>query len=215
MQNNQYITCPIDGFTTILNTRGRLAQYMRLTHDVRGYVTQNDTPFYFHIADIVRCLIRDRNRTLQFLNTDRQMWGLNAKQLRQAMTSRLRFYFKGDKEGNQTKSQAVKALLKQLWNGQLCTESEARAILGESLWTEYLSHEYYYPLESKIFETVEPHSLEETPTTTTPPSQTLSHTHDDGTFCLTAEQYEIAKQQDLLRFMINPPKIVLQRAASH
>ena len=214
MQNNNYITCPIDGFTPIHNTRGRLAQFMRITHKVRGYVSQNDTPFYFHIADIVRCLLRDRNRTLQFLNTDRQMWGLNAKQLRTAMTSRQRYYYEGDSVDNQSKSLALKALIKQLWDGQPCTEEEARAILGDSLWTEYLSHEYYDPLTSKIFETNETSNLKVTQTTTEYPRETLSHTHDDGTFCLTAEQYEIAKQQDLLRFMTNPPKIVLQRAAS-
>lgn len=211
MQNNQFIICPIDGITSIHNTRGRLAQYMRLTHKIRGYVTQNDTPFYFHVADIVRCLIRDRNRTLLFLDTDRQMWGLNARKLKQAMISRLRYYYDGDSEYNQTKSLAVKALLKQLWNGEPCIESEARATFGDTLWNEYLSHEYYYPLTSKIFESNQTAVIE---TTTDYPTQTLSHTHDDGTVCITPTQYETLKTLDLLHLFNQEPQIVMGRAAS-
>lgn len=214
MSNNQYITCPIDGITTILNTRGRLAQYMREHYKVRGYVTQSDTPYFFHIADVIRCLIRDRNKTLQFLNLS--VYGFKAKQFKDAMTTHKRFYYDGEVADDQPKSKAVKELIKKLWtnNEQLYTESEARDVLGESLWTEFLSHDHYVTLESKIFET--PLSTDLNTEDYTPsPTQTLSHTHDDGTFCLTAEQYEIAKQQDLLRFMTNTPKIVLQRAASH
>ena len=215
MKNNHYITCPIDGVTSIQNTHGSLAQYMRRNHEVRGYVTQNDTPFYFHVADIIRCLIRDRNKTLQFLNTDRQMYGLNTTQFKGAMISSKRYYFAGDKEHNQSKSKQVKRLISHLWGGKgrAYTLSEARDIVGDSLWNEHKSHKGYVTLESKIFND-EPADTSEIQPPVEQSTESLAHVHEDGTFCLTVEQYEAAKQMDLLRFMEQSPKIVLQRAAS-
>ena len=89
------------------------------------------------------------------------------------------------------------------------TESEVKVIFGP-LWDEYIDHQYYEPLYTRLFETTVSNSV---PLKVVEKPQ--AHVHEDGTFCITPEQYEALKQHDLLHLMAQSPKIVMQRAASN
>ena len=217
MPTEIYINNPIDGISQ-KNKNGLVTHYCSNNYNVRGYCTQSNTPFIFHIADITKCLIRDRLRTLQFLNEDPSMYGFNWTSWKAAVQASSRHFFDGEKtvrtktqeKENNPRSSALKTFFKQLTQvDTTLTESEVKVIYGP-LWDEYLDHQYYEPLYTRLFETTVSDSV---PLKVVEKPQ--AHEHEDGTFCLTVEQYDAAKQMDLLRWMSQSPKIVMQRAASN
>lgn len=210
----KYIVSPVDG-TSLKNSGGAVSQHLSKNYGVKGYVAQEKTPYVFHVADVARCLMKDRLKTLQWLDHDDKSFGFDTTKWRHAASSKSRQYFDGESKLNQPRSERLKDALLRLFS-PTCAAVEHDEIVSSfgSIWNEHLSHDHYVTLESKIFETL--HSLTDTDTQTSTdhPTQTLSHTHDDGTICITPTQYETLKTLDLLHLFPQEPQIVMQRAAS-
>ena len=167
------------------NKNGLVTHYCSQNYNVRGYCTQSNTPFIFHIADITKCLMRDRLRTLQFLNEDSSMYGFNWKGWKAAIGACSRLFFDGEKSVRtkalekqvNPRSSALKTFFKQLTQvDTTLTESEVKVIFGP-LWDEYLDHQYYEPLYTRLFETTVSNSV---PLKVVEKPQ--AHVHEDGTF---------------------------------
>ena len=113
---------------------------------------------------------------MQFLNLNDQYYGLNVRQLKHTIGSRRRYYYEGDKEHDQVRSEKLKDLLKQLWAGVKYTDNKLVTLLVNICGTSMCL--WYVTLESKIFND-EPSKIQPRVEQST---ESLAHVHEDGTF---------------------------------